>query len=104
MNVPATVDGGVVAIPVLPCADIGVNEAETCASVFRSQFKGDRSGARLKNFPAKAEMMGRIKYENLANFDQVGCPLEPDRAPGAQIDLGLRKKPAFQIFPPAGKQ
>ncbi len=35
MNVPPAADGGVVAIPVLPCADARVDETETGAIVFR---------------------------------------------------------------------
>src|SRR3979409_2634813 len=46
MNAPAAVHGGVVGIPVLPFADASVDETESCAIVFRCQFKGDRGGAR----------------------------------------------------------
>ncbi len=97
MTAPAAVDGGVVVIPVLTFADASVDEMETCAIVFRCQCKGDRGGARLKGSPAIAEAMGRVEHEDLAKLDQVRSPLEPDRAPRAQIDLGGLHKPAFQI-------
>src|SRR5260221_7036684 len=87
MNAPAAVDGGVVVIPVLTFADASVDEMETCAIVFRRQFKGDRGGARLKGFPAIADAMGRFEHEDLANFDRVRGPLEPDRPARTQIDL-----------------
>src|SRR6266446_6471577 len=77
-NAPAAVYGGVVVIPVLPFADARVDEMETCAIVFRRQFKGDRGGARLKGFPDIAEAMGRFEHEDLASFDRVRRPLEPD--------------------------
>jgi hypothetical protein len=97
MNVPAAVEGVVVGIPILPFADACVDEMETCAIVFRCQCKGDRGGARLKGFPAIAKAMGRFEHEDLANFDRVRRPLEPDRPPRAHIDLGFLHKPAFQI-------
>lgn|SRR5215469_3101676 len=97
MNAPAAVYGGVVVVPVLTFVDARVNETETCAIVFRGQFKGDCGGARLQSFPAIAEAMGRLIHEDLANFDRVRRPLEPDRSPRAQIDLGFHHKPAFQL-------
>ncbi len=65
MNGPAAIDGGVVGIPVLPFADARVDEMETCAIVFRCQFKGDRGGARLKGFPGIAQAKSGAKIISL---------------------------------------
>src|SRR5215471_16527589 len=78
MNAPATVDGGVIAIPVLPYADASMDEMQTGATVFRGQFKGDCGGGWLQDFPAIAEAMGWLTHEDRAHFDRVRCPLEPD--------------------------
>src|SRR5579883_1400799 len=98
MSAPTAVDGGVVLIPVLTFADASVSEMETCAIVFRAQFKGDRGGARSKGLPGIAETMGRFEHEDLANLEPVRRPRESDRSPGTQIDLGFHKKPVFQIL------
>jgi hypothetical protein len=97
MDIPATVDGGIVGIPVLPLADASVGETKTSALVFRGQFKGDRRGARRKSLPAITETMGRLTHEDSANFDRIWRPLKPDRSPRAQIDLGFLHKPTFQL-------
>ncbi len=101
MNVPAAVEGGVVVIPVLLFADACVDEIETCAIVFRCQCKGDRGGARLKGFPAIAKAMGRFEHEDLANFDRVRPPLEPDRPPGrtstSAFCTNQRSRSAFSV-------
>ncbi len=65
MNGPAAIDGGVIGIPVLPFADARVDEMETCAIVFRCQFKGDRGGARLKGFPGIAQAKSGAKIISL---------------------------------------
>ena len=97
MNAPAAVPGVVVVIPVLTFANARVEEMKTCAIVFRRQLKSHRGRARLKGFPGIAEAMGRFEREDLANVEHSRPPIEADRAPEAQIDLGFRQIPALQF-------
>src|SRR5258708_39469320 len=69
MSAPATVDAGIVRIPVLPCTHICMGEMETGAIVFRSQFKRDRGGTRPESFPGITEAMRWLKHEDLAYFE-----------------------------------